>query len=139
MAITGAGKGNAMTELKDLTPAFRNVRLLLAREKAHPQGERDEGYDLLVPLDAQGRLDAHEWKTHQAACRVRRFGGADGERIGRLRRKPGGQWYLDYAEGERDDEIGFHLGEERFVTGEYVSIGRDGVMHTYQVARVERP
>ena len=60
-------------------------------------------------------------------------------RIGRLRRKPGGQWYFDYAEGERDDEIGFHLGEERFVTGEYVSIGRNGVMHTYQVARVEKP
>jgi hypothetical protein len=132
-------KENAMTELKDLTPSFRAVRLLLARERAHPHGERDEGYDLLVPLDAGGRLDAHEWKAHQAGCRVRRFGGADGERIGRLRRKPGGQWYFDYAEGDRDDEIGFHLGEERFVTGKYVSIGRNGVMHTYQVARVEKP
>ena len=40
---------------------------------------------------------------------------------------------------ELDDEIGFQLGEERFVTGEYVSIGRTGVMHTYQVARVEKP
>jgi hypothetical protein len=128
-----------MTELKDLTSSFRNVRLLLAREKAHPQGEREEGYDLLVPLNAEGRLDAREWKAHQTACRVRQFGGADGERIGRLRRKPGGQWYFDYAEGERDDEIGFHLGEERFVTGEYVSVGRNGVMHTYQVARVEKP
>jgi hypothetical protein len=128
-----------MTELKDLTPSFRSVRLLLAREKAHPQGESDEGYDLLVPLNADGRLDAHEWKSCQAACRVRRFGGVDGERIGRLRRKPGGQWYFDYAEGQRDDEIGFHLGEERFVTGEYVSIKRDGAMHTYQVARVEKP
>ena len=60
-------------------------------------------------------------------------------RIGRLRRKPGGQWYFDYVEGERDDETGFHLGEERFVTGEYISIGHNGVMHTYQVARVEKP
>ena len=77
-----------MTESKDLTPNFRHVRLLLAREKAHPEGERGEGYDLLVPLDAEGRLDAREWKIHQAACRVRRFGGRDGERVGRLRRKP---------------------------------------------------
>lgn len=128
-----------MTELKDLTPGFRSVKLLLAREKAHPHGEREEGYDLLVPLDAKGRLDAIQWKAHQAACRVRRFGGPEGERIGRLRRKPGGQWYFDYTAGEGDDEIGFHFGEERFVTGEYVSVNREGAMHTYQVARVEKP
>src|SRR5690349_5051392 len=115
---------NAMGELKELTPDLRHVKLLLAREKAHPHGERDEGYDLLAPLDADGRLDARQWETHQASCRVRRFGGSEGERIGRLRRKPGGQWYFDYVEGERDDEIGFHLGEERFVTGEYVSVRR---------------
>lgn len=128
-----------MTELKDLTPNFRHVRLLLAREKGHPGGERDAGYDLLVPLDANGRLDPAEWKSHQAHCRVRKFHPDEEDRIGRLRRKPGGQWYFDYVEGERDDEIGFRLGEEQFVTGEYVSIGHAGVMHTYQVARVEKP
>jgi hypothetical protein len=128
-----------MTELKDLTRSFRAVRLLLAREKSHPEGEHGEGYDLLVPLDTDGRLDPHAWKTHQAACRVRHFRTGAEDRIGRLRRKPGGQWYFDYVEGERDDDIGFHLGDERFVPGEYVSIRSDGVMHTYQVARVERP
>lgn len=126
-----------MTDLKDLTPQFRHVRLLLAREKGHPLGDVEEGYDLLVPLDSDGRLDAAEWKTHQAACRVRRFQPGEEDRIGRLRRKPGGQWYIDYAAG--DDETGFHLGEERFVTGEYISIEHDGAMHTYQVARVEKP
>jgi hypothetical protein len=128
-----------MTELKDLTPKFRHVRLLLAREKGHPVGETEEGYDLLVPLDTEGRLDPAEWKSHQAHCRVRKFHAGAEDRIGRLRRKPGGQWYFDYVEGERDDEIGFRLGEERFVTGEYVSVGHAGTMHTYQVARVEKP
>jgi hypothetical protein len=128
-----------MTVMNDLTPGFRAVRLLLAREKGHPDGERGEGYDLLVPLTGDGRLDAHEWKEHQAVCRVRRFKANGEDRIGRLRRKPGGEWYFDYEEGERDDEIGFHLGDERFVPGEYVSIRSSGVMHTYQVARVERP
>ena len=127
-----------MSSLKDLTPNFRRIRLLLAREKDHPAGDREEGYDLLVPLDGDGRLNAVEWKSHQGACRVRRFSAGE-VRIGRLRRKPGGQWYFDYAEGDHDDEIGFHLGEERFITGEYVSIGRAGSMHTYQVARVEKP
>lgn len=128
-----------MNDPKTLTSKFRHVRLLLAREKDHPSGDREEGYDLLVPLDSEGRLDATEWKAHQAACRVRRFRTGGEDRIGRLRRKPGGQWYFDYAEGERDDEIGFRLGEERFVTGEYLSVGSGRAMHTYQVARVERP
>jgi hypothetical protein len=127
-----------MSSLKDLTPNFRHVRLLLAREKGHPAGDREEGYDLLAPLDSDGRLDPVEWKSHQAACRVRRFDAGD-VRIGRLRRKPGGQWYFDYAEGDQDNEIGFHLGEERFMTGEYVSISSAGSMHTYQVVRVEKP
>lgn len=47
-----------MTSLKDLTPKFRHVRLLLAREKGHPGGEHGDGYDLLLPLDMEGRLDA---------------------------------------------------------------------------------
>jgi hypothetical protein len=128
-----------MIEMKNLSPSFRHVRLLLSREKGHPEGERREGYDLLVPLDAEGRLDARQWKTHQALCRVRRFDEEGDVRIGRLRRKPGGQWYFDYEEGDSDDEIGFRLGEERFVTGEYISIGRRASMHTYQVARVEKP
>lgn len=128
-----------MTALKDLTPNFRHVRLLLARTAGHPQGDSEEGYDLLVPLDEAGRLDAATWKTHQAFCRVRRFSDDGDEHIGRLRRKPGGQWYFDYEKGDADNEIGFRLGEESFVTGEYVSIMQDGTMQTYQVARVEKP
>jgi hypothetical protein len=124
---------------KDLPPNFRHVRLLLARERGHPQGARSEGYDLLIPLDESGRLDPAIWKANQAACRVRRFAGDSDVGIGRLRRKPGGQWYFDYEEGERDDEAGFRLGDERFVTGEYVSIAHGGTSHTYQVARVEKP
>jgi hypothetical protein len=71
-----------MTGLKDLTPSFRAVRLLLAREKGHPEGDRGEGYDLLVPLGKEGRLDPAEWKAHQDACRVRHFK-SDAERSDR--------------------------------------------------------
>lgn len=123
----------------ELPSGFRHVHMLLAREKARPSGNREEGYDLLLPLLEDGRIDPAAWKKHQMRCRVRSFGPGRDDRIGRLRRKPGGQWYFDYAEGDSDDEIGFRLGEERFVTGEYVSIRSGGVMHTYQVARVEMP
>jgi hypothetical protein len=128
-----------MTELKELSTNFRHVRLLLAREKGNPDGDLLSGYDFLVPLNSNGQLNAADWKKHQAACRIRRFRDGEADRIGRLRRKSGGQWYIDYVEGERDDEIGFRFNEERFVPGEYVSIGHAGTMHTYQVARVEKP
>lgn len=128
-----------MTASKSLSPAFRHIRLLLAREKGHPAGDRTEGYDLLAPLDDDGLLDAAEWRTHRTDCRVRRFHAGADDQIGCLRRKPGGQWYFDYSEGDLDDEIGFRLGEERFRTGEYVSIGRSGTMHTYQITRIEKP
>lgn len=130
---------NTLTRVTDLSPAFRHVRLVLARSAERPEGDRTEGYDLLVPLHADGRLDAAEWKKHQQYCRVRRFQQGEEDQIGKLRRKPGGQWYFDYAEGEADDEPGFRLGDERFVLGEYVGIVHDGQMLTYQVARVEKP
>ena len=128
-----------MTRLQDLTPKYRHIRLVLAREPDHPEGDREEGYDLLAPLTDEGRLDAADWKTHAAVCRVRHFRPDENDVIGRLRRKPGGQWYFDYAEGDRDDEIGMDFDDERFVTGEYVAIKRNGAVHTYQVARVEHP
>lgn len=116
---------------------LRHVRLELAREKGHPEGDRAIGYDLVVPLTAEGRIDPIAWKGNQSACRVRRFRPDEEDFIGHLRRKPGGQWYFDYVDGEKDDEIGFRLGEEHFVVGEYISIRTDGVMHTYQVKHVE--
>ena len=40
-----------LVETRELAPAFRHVRLLLARDKGHPDGDREEGYDLLLPID----------------------------------------------------------------------------------------
>jgi hypothetical protein len=55
-----------MPEAKDLAPNFRHVRLLLAREKEHPHGDPGEGYDLLVPLGDDGRLDAETKRALEA-------------------------------------------------------------------------
>jgi len=128
-----------MTELSELSPGFRNIRLPLAREPGHPTGSKEEGYDILAPLSAEGHIDATDWKRHQTACRVRHFRSGEQDRIGRLRRKPGGQWYFDYEDRDRDDEIGFRFGAERFITGEYVSLGHADGMQTFQIARVEKP
>ncbi|MEF2551288.1 hypothetical protein VQ042_07900 [Aurantimonas sp. A2-1-M11] len=127
---------HAASTPQSFPPSFRHVRLELAREKGHPDGDSRYGYDILVPLDTEGRIDPAEWKPHQAACRVRHFQEGQTDLIGRLRRKPGGTWYFDYQEGPADDEIGFHFDQERFVPGEYVSIRRGGDTHTYQVKKV---
>lgn len=122
-----------------LPASIRHIHMELAREKGHPEGERDDGYDILAPLDNEGHLDAAEWKTHAAACRVRRFRGGETDRIGLLRRKPGGAWYFDYEEGDSDDELGFRFNEERFVPGEYVSLTNQGETHTYRIVSVVKP
>jgi hypothetical protein len=122
-----------------LPPSIRHIHMELAREKGHPEGQRDEGYDILAPLDDDGRLDPAEWKAHAAACRVRRFSGGKTDRIGLLRRKPGGSWFFDYEEGETDDELGFRFNEERFVPGEYVSLTNAGETHTYRIVSVVKP
>lgn len=125
--------------MSTLPRSFRHVRLVLAREKGAPQGDSRNGYDLLVPLDDENRLDPAEWKANRSACRVRRFQPGQADMIGVLRRKPGGSWFIDYAEGDGDDEAGYRLGDERFVAGEYVSIHDGDEMHTYQVQSVNRP
>ncbi|MCW5696711.1 MAG: hypothetical protein KIS96_08255 [Bauldia sp.] len=120
--------------------SFRKIRLELAREPGHPEGEAGHGYDLLAPLDAEGRLDPAEWRAHRGECRVRRFRTGEADQIGTLSRRPGGSWFFDYEEGDEDDESGFRLGDERFVPGEYVSLReRDGKMHTFRVILVEAP
>ena len=122
---------------KDFPASFRHVRLELAREKGHPDGDAHFGYDILMPLGEDGRIDAAGWKEHQALCRVRRFQEGQEDQIGRLRRKPGGTWFFDYeADRTEDDEVGFRFGEERFVPGEYVSLQSGHVPHTFQVKRV---
>jgi hypothetical protein len=118
---------------------FRRIHLELAREPSHPAGSRGIGYDLAAPLDAENRLSPELWRQHRDHCRVRRFAPGQEDRHGRLRRRPGGGWFIDFdPDRESDDQEGFRFGEERFVSGEYVSIGDEhGAMRTYVVVSVE--
>lgn len=125
--------------MPDLPPEFRKIHLELARERDHPQGSRAIGYELVTPLDQESRLSAELWRKHRDHCRVRRFTEGQDDARGRLARKPGGSWFFDFDPGrESDDQQGFRLGEERFMPGEYVSIGDEhGAMRTYRVVSVQ--
>lgn len=116
---------------------FQHIRLELAREPGHPAGDRDDGWDIVAPLDAEGRLDPEVCRAEPERCYIRRFVEGDTLATGRLRHGAGDRWSLDLDGGDDLDALGFRLGEERFVVGEYVSlISTGGATHTYAVRRV---
>lgn len=128
-----------MVRASDLEAGFRHIRLLAWREKGGNEPSSEDGYDILAPLDQDDHIDRIAWKRHPHLCRVRRFEHGQPDRIGVLRHGPGDLWYFDFVPGRDDDEKGFRFAAERFVTREYVSIEREGAMHTYRVVRVEKP
>jgi hypothetical protein len=121
---------------------FKRITLNLARSKEHPAGSTRHGYDIVAPLDENGRIDLAEWKKHEDACRVHRFWAGEADQIGMLRHRAGGAggstWFVDYDETrEDDDEAGYRLGDHVMRPGEYVSIQHDDEMHTFQITAVE--
>lgn len=131
----------SITAAKTLPSSFQRIRLELAREPLHPEGDPRIGYTIIAPLDGQGRLDADSWRDFKDQCRVVRFHPAQDHEQGYLRRRPGGSWafHYEFEDGGEDDDPAYRLGDHRFVQGEYVTIEEDEGAHTYRVASVERP
>lgn len=118
-------------------PDFYHIRLEMAREPGHPAGASDEGYDIVAPLDADGRLDAVAWRVNPGRCYARRFSNGQTEARGRLRHEDR-RWIIDLDPGDAEDAVGYRFGEERFTPGEYVSLTLpDGDQHTYAVVAVQ--
>lgn len=121
------------------SPSFRQIKLELAREKEHPEGSPAHGYTIFAPLDKDGKIDSNLWHTFRDFCRVVRFRPNEDEAVGHLIRRPGGSWAFHYdIRGAEDDEPGYHLQDERFELGEYVSVREHDKMHTFRVMSVER-
>jgi len=117
---------------------FQHIRLELAREAGHPQGDAGSGYDLVAPLDAEGRLDLDAAKAEPDRCHVRRFVDDATTATGHLRHTTGDRWLLDLDPGDANDVTGYRLGEEKFVLGEYVSLlTASGAQHTYMVKQLQ--
>lgn len=122
-----------------LPAQFRRIRIELAREPDHPEGDATVAYVIVAPLDANDRIDPTLWREHREACRIARLRPNKPDDHGHLVRRQGGGWAFHYdTDTNMPDEVGFHLAEECFVSGEYVSINEGGEMHTYRVASVAR-
>ena len=125
--------------VKSLPANFRRIRLELAREPSHPDGDTQIGYWVRAPLSDDGRLDAEAAREVKEECTVVRFRRGQEDEHGYLHRRPGGSWsfHFDFADGGEDEDPGYRLGDHRFVVGEYVTIEEDEGPHTYRVAAVQ--
>ena len=120
-----------------LPAQFRQIRIALAREPDHPEGDTEIAYIIVAPLDPEDRIDAKLWRDHREACRVVRQRPGEQDQHGQLVHRPGGGWAFHYdGETGLSDEVGYHFADERFIVGEYVSINDRGKMHTYRVTSV---
>ena len=120
-----------------LPAQFRQIRIALAREPGHPEGDAEVAYIIIAPLGSDDRIDPKLWREHRDACRVARQRPGEQDKLGHLVHRPGGGWAFHYdGETAPPDEVGYHFADERFVVGEYVSINERGKMHTYRVTTV---
>ena len=107
-----------------LPAQFRQIRIALAREPGHPEGDDEVAYIFVAPLDSEG---PHRFKALAGASRGLPGRAAASQRsrtsIGHLVHHPGGGWGFHYDdETNLPDEVGYHFADERFIVGEYVSI-----------------
>lgn len=117
--------------------SLSKIRLELARTRTHPEGDPNHGFDLVAPLDKEGRLDVEAWHRVSSKCTVRRFAPGEDDEHGRLIRTRSRGWAFSYAPGEDDDEPVYRLDDHRFVEGEYVSITEhDGQTLPFRVVSV---
>ncbi|GAK46815.1 conserved protein [Tepidicaulis marinus] len=114
------------------------VRMHAARSEEFPEGSKAHGYDFVVPLDKQMRLDPDAWKNHSRDCRVHRFWSGEEDQRGLLRHIGRG-WVFDYDEEETDDnEPFFKLDRHEIKEGEYLSVKeQDGETRTFQIVSVQ--
>ena len=120
-----------------LPAQFRQIRIALAPEPDHPEGDLEMAYLMVAPLDSNDRIDPKLWRAHREACRVLRQSPNEQDRYSHLVHRPGGGWVSRYDGGANvPDEVGYHFTDERFTVGEYVSIKEGGKMHTYRVTTI---
>ncbi len=117
--------------------SWYKVRLELARTPQYPQGSSSHGYELIVPLDADGHLDEHIWRSDKKQAVVRRFWPDQEGQQGNLIHTRHRTWAFSYEPGEDDDTPIFHLENHLFRHGEYISVKeQDGETMPYRVISV---
>jgi hypothetical protein len=117
--------------------ALKKIRIELARNREFPEGSPNHGYEIVLPLKADGHIDAAAFDANPLVCSAVRFWGAEEDRHGLLIRAADHGWAVSFEIGEADDEPIHHLQQHRFAEGEYISLReQDGIERTFRVAAV---
>lgn len=115
---------------------WMRVRLEVARSHDFPEGSAHHGYELVLPLDADGRLDVKTLRAAHQLATVHRFWPGDGDAIGQITHQRG-QWFISYDPGGPKNEALRRFAEHRFRVGEYISVGEGPHLeHTCKVIAV---
>ena len=119
--------------------SMKRITLRLARNDGFPTGDPLQGYVVVAPLDAGGRIDLPAWQARRKECVVERFHPDAGERADGWLTHSGSHWRFRYdEEHEGPDEPGYKLGEHKFLVGEYVTFAHHGEEPlTYRVTSIE--
>ncbi len=118
--------------------ALKRIRIELARSPDFPDGSHRHGYEFILPLDAEGRIDLAAYGRAPELATVHRFWEGEDDQTGELIRGEDGGWAFSYEQGEDDDEALHRFDEHAFREGEYLSLRAPGggEAHTFQVVLV---
>jgi hypothetical protein len=108
------------------------TRLELAPSQDFPKGSTSHGYEIVAPINKDGRIDASTWSGLQDKCRTVRFWGEAPKEEGLLRHA-GTAWRFDKTDNATSKPF-FDLDKLTLLPGAYVSIaGDDGIQRTFRV------
>jgi hypothetical protein len=117
---------------------LKRIRLELAQTEDFPQGSTRHGYELTVPLDANGHVDPAGFAHVKSACTVRRFWDKAADVHGVVIHTRDGKWAFSYGKQNEKDEPIFRLDTHLFfVVGDYVTVtGHDRISRAFQVVEI---
>ena len=117
--------------------AWKTVRLELARTEAFPEGSSSHGYQLHLPVQPNGLIDARALTAARDRAIAFHFSPEERDLKGHVIRTARG-WAISYEPGEDDDQGVFHLESHPLMPGNYLTLtGYDGSSSPYRIASVE--
>lgn len=115
------------------------IRVELARSHDFPEGSTRHGYEFILPLGADGRLDRESYSRNHQVCTVHRFWEGEGDETGQIVHSSRGAWQFSFRGDVEDDEPIHRLAEHVFKEGEYLSVREpNGQTCTFRIV-VVRP